>query len=199
MKSTLMIAAAMVAAAITPAHAAIIVNFDENGNGTWADTAPSPFYGGATSGLLSFAYTTDPTGSRPGNVLIYLLPELVISGAVDVGNPGDAIGSVDPSPSDVLFFTNAAGINDHGLDANLMIFYSQGGPALADVGLPAFAGTLVDITNENPDGSFQWLPDGPTFPNGNEYNGLSDDAPEPGSMILIGAGALALGMIRKRF
>jgi hypothetical protein len=182
---------------------AIQVSFDENGNGTWQDTTSASQNGySGTSGTLQFLYETDPTGSVGGNVLVYELPELVISGPVDVGEPGDTVGVTDTNPSDVLFFTNSNGVNDGGADANLMIFYSGDIATgdLADTGLPSFAGTLLDVADETPSGSFQWLPDsGNTFPNGNEYDGISE-TPEPASlsMMLIGAGILGFGAIRRK-
>jgi PEP-CTERM motif len=181
---------------------AIQLSFDENGIGTYQDTT-TPTQNGyaAQSGVIKFSVGVDPTGSVGGNVLIIQLPELVVSGAVDVGEPGDTVGATDRSPSDVLFFTNSAGINDHGVDANLMVYYSGdiGGGALADTGLPTFAGTLLDIADENADGAFTWLPDGGLFPNGNEYDGLSSPAtPEPASFALLGLGMLGVGLIARK-
>ena len=185
---------------------AIQLTFDENGNGTYQATTPSQNNYSATSGALIAELIADPycvsspTTCVGGTVLAYELPDLVASGPVDVGNPGDLVGSADSTPSDVLFFTNSAGINDHGADANLLVFYSGdvGGGASADTGLPSDAGTFIDKADENPDGTFQWLPDGPTFPNGNQYDGISADTPEPASLALIGFGMLGLGLIARK-
>jgi PEP-CTERM motif len=205
------VAASMIAA--SPAFAgAIQVSFDEGGGGSYQDTvAPDQniaTYGSATSGAIASFIGSDPyCVSNPascvgGNVLIYELPTLVISGAVSIGEPGSGadVGSTDPTPSDVLFFTNAAGVNDGGTDANLMVFYSLAGDgAAADVGLPLNAASLIDKATENADGTFQWLPGGVTYPTNNEYDGFSG-APEPASlsMMLFGAGMLGFGAWRRR-
>ena len=192
-----------------PAFAgAIQVSFDENGNGTYQDTqTPSQNGYSATSGAVSYLYETDPTGTVGGRVLVYELPELVRSGSVDVGEPGDTIGLDDPNPAAVIDFTNSSGTNDGGLDANLLIFYTNDGTAsLADTGLPATAGSNFDVVDLTAVNTFQWLPDGGnTYPNGNQYDGsLAPEpgslSPEPGSLstMLAGAAALALGAVRRR-
>ena len=201
---------AMVATA--PLHASsFAITFDENGNATYVDSGSptqngygattvacgSNFCGTATSGL-----ETDPLGGTGGQVLVYDLPELVLSGPVGVLEPGG--GSV----SDVLWFTNSDGVSNGQLNANFMIFYSGdlGGGALADSGLPTTLiysgqGAISDIATENADGTFQWLPDsGNLFPAGNEYDGLSNSAPEPAtsSMFLLAAGVIGFGAWRRR-
>jgi len=186
---------------------AIQLSFDENGNGTYQDTGTptqngySNLTGTLVSELIADPYCTSTLVSCVGGtVLAYKLPAMVISGPVDVGDLGQTVGLADSTPSDVIFFTTSSGVNDGGLDANLMVFYSAdtGGGALADTGLPSNAGTFIDAVDENLFGSFQWLPDGPTYPTGNEYDGTSAEAPEPASISLLGAGLLLLGFSARK-
>ncbi|HEY8751796.1 MAG TPA: PEP-CTERM sorting domain-containing protein [Tepidisphaeraceae bacterium] len=185
-----------------PALGNIKLTFDENGNGTWQDSVlPTQNGYTGTSGTLAFSYAPDPTGNISGSVLIYKLPALVTSGPTDIGELGATVGIRDSNPSDILFFTNSSGASDHLLDANLMIFYSQGvgGGSLADTGLPAIAGTLADAASEDANGNVQWLPNIAIFPTGSEYDGVSGTVPEPATLALLGLTVPLLCMRHRRF
>jgi len=181
MKFATTLAAGFIAATASliasPASAAFIFLFDENGNGCVANadhvcTTPSP-------GTLE----ADPTGRVAGNVLVYTLPETVGEGDVGIGEFGTGI------LSDVLTFTDANG----GLDGfgDLLIFYSAlGGGELADSGFPDSDFSIV--TNENANGSF-------TYSVGNIYIGESPEGvPEPVTLSLFGAGLVGAAALRRR-
>ena len=133
-------------------------------------------------------------------MLIYQLPALAASGTADVGEPGTKVGFGDAHPSDIVFFTNSNGVNDHRLDANLIILYSAdiGGGLLADTGLPSFAGSLIESVSEDANGNFQYLPSLAPFPNGAEYDGFSGAVPEPGALTLIGLATATVRVRRRR-
>ena len=163
------------------AYAIFEVFFDEDGNGRISQNggpitpltgvmAPDPAFGGHLE-------------------LTYFLPELVINGDVAVFEPGTT------ELSDGLRFTNAQGQLDHNLvTADRMIYLSdQPEPgevtALADTafgnfGILGFNGTIFEVGPEGHNG-FDW------FPGGNIYHGISD-VPEPGTLTLLGIGALAM-------
>jgi hypothetical protein len=168
--------------------------FDESGNATYqTNTTPIAPYANHLSGAGIFFTEQDPVGGLANtNVLVYDLPQLTDSGVVEVLEPGGAVG-------DVLWFTNSSKVNDGGLDANLLIYYSgdTAGQFLADSGLPTFTPSLGSVNEVN--GQFQFLaplpgsPNGRTYANfGIEFDGTSD-TPEPGSVSMLLLGGLCLG------
>lgn len=174
----------------------MILHFDESGNGTIAEN------GGPTTTLRG-TLAADPNsgvGSLP--VLTYLLPEPVVSGDVSFAEPGGGI-------SDWLRFTDNTGVISGGVTGagSRMIFYSDEElgelhPDLADVLVfPASLGTgntlaSVEIGPEGNNG-FDYQPGGVPYPGNNEYVGISD-APEPGTLALLGFGIAATGLIARR-
>jgi hypothetical protein len=124
------------------------------------------------------------------------------------GTTGWVNGDVAISDSAVSFvlgdglrFTDAAG-NLTGSTADRFIYFSdvEAGPSdgtLADTGFPTNFVTNTSVATETgPEGNngFTWVADP------NTYNGVSDGvlAPEPSTMVLLGSGALALGLARRR-
>jgi hypothetical protein len=160
----------------TPA-AAFTMTFDEAGDCS------------STVGTCSGVFEPDPTGKVTGNVLVFTLPALTFTGNVNVFEPdgvtlSDHMRWIDPNNSDTACPTSAC--------ANRMIFYS-----LDDLGgqTPTFTTTLS--TNENADGSFQWVVPSPGT---NVYDGLSP-VPLPAALPLFATGIGALGLLgwrRKR-
>jgi hypothetical protein len=169
------------------AFAQPVINFDENGNGTFVGAGPIP----ATIG-------TDPSNGK--NTLVYTLP-FVPSVFGDVNVSEVAAGG---PLSDVLRFFPGS---------NQLFVYSDTAesgelPDLADVGLP---GNVITPTasriESGVEGGLQGLfpytptPNEPGFlagAAGAQYNFTSDTAvPEPAS--IMGIAALATGMaIRRR-
>lgn len=162
----------------SPANAFIFL-FDENGNGCIGNV---DFHCETSSpGVLE----SDPTGRVSGDVLVYSLPELVITGDVGIGEFGTNV------LSDVLTFTNANGDLSGAQDGDLMIFYSElGGGELADSGFPDKVFTI--FATEDANGSF-------TYNVGNIYVGESPEGvPEPVTLSLFGAGLLGAASLRRR-
>lgn len=165
------------------AYATFEFFFDENGNGRISQN------GGPITPLAG-VIAPDPASGMPA--LTYFLPELVINGDVAVVEPGGQ------TLTDGLRFTNAQGQLDHNLvTADRMIYFSEQPGTdevppfdLADTGFGpnfgaiGFNGTLTEVGPENHNG-FDW------FPGGNIYHGISD-VPEPGTLTLLGIGALAM-------
>ena len=185
MKFTTTLAAGFVAAmaaclSASPASAAFILSFDENGNGCLENSDHN-----CTTPVVG-TLEADPTGRVAGDVLVYQLPETVTTGDVGVGDFGTN------TLSDVLTFTNANGDTSGAFDGNLMIFYSElGGSDLADTGFPDQAFTI--FVTENADGSFTYSP----FPN--VYVGSSPEGvPEPLTLSLFGAGLVGAAALRRR-
>jgi hypothetical protein len=174
------------------AQAAIVLNFDEYGNGRISQN------GGAFT-TLQGTLMADPTQAGNPTVLTYLLPESVISGDIRVWD--DSSRTI---LSDVLRFTDAAGtLNGNATGAgSRMIYYSDAGDgATADLrGIPATlfptdggAGP-IEVGTEDVFNTFTWAP------GGNVYNGISDTSPEPSSLVLasLGAGCGLLMLKRRR-
>ena len=176
------VASLVVLAGGSRADANFVLRFDEDGHG-------SVSVDGGPATAASFVYGADPTGRVAGNVLTYLLPELVSGGDIRIWE--DAAKTI---LSDVLAFTTISGPSG---SQSVMVFYSLPGDGdLADSGLPAMlnpadSGGVV----ENADGSFIWLP------GGNEYYGFSGNSvPEPSTLAMCGiAGLIGLAhAVRRR-
>jgi hypothetical protein len=80
-----------------------------------------------------------------------------------------------------------------------VIFYSDGGGAPADTGIPTNLNEKYTV-NENLDGTFYW--ENPYT--GTEFFGYSDTVapnpiPEPATMLLLGSGLIGLWGLRKKF
>ena len=155
-----------------------ILIFDENGNGqvslNGGQFVPDP-------GLLG----VDPLSGILG--LYYPLPEGVVPGDVGVSEP-----NLPSVLSDGLRFENGL------FGFNAVMFYfsdnSDGGDALADTGFPdGFPCCIVEEQGgEGMNGFFY-------APGGNIYIGISDNVPEPGTLVMLGTGVLGLaGAIGRR-
>jgi len=183
------------------------VNFDENGNATIRVNGGPPM-------TLIGTLGADPsvtTGGGGAPVLIYNLPQQVISGDVRILEPGGANGEL----SDALRFTTLSGDGKGVFDGSVtgagrtvMIYYSDqaGEPddnALADSGFPTNLGSglVTSIFEVGPEGNngFDYLPGGVPYPQNNEYVGISDSVPEMGTwaMIIAGFAGLSLAGYRK--
>ena len=149
---------------------AFTITFDEAGNCT---------------GCTGFAYTTDPSGTFSGKVLIYDLPSAVTFGQANIQ---DSNGTI----SDTLYFFP----NQQGLSTE-MIFYSYDtNGLLADVGTTDLFPTARIGGTEDANGVFLYNP-------GNIFNGVSgvSAVPLPGALPLFATGLAGLGLLgwrRKR-
>lgn len=172
--------AAVAAAMICSPASAFEITFDENGSGCLDNSDHH-----CTTPLVSTT-APDPTGRVSGDVLIYTLPELVITGDVGIGEFGGG------ELSDVLTFTNANGDLGGALNGNLMIFYSElGGTDLADSGFPD--GAFIIGATEDANGNFTY------FATPNIYNGISPEGvPEPLTLSLFGVGLAGAAALRRR-
>jgi hypothetical protein len=172
------------------------VTVDENGLGF--------FNGSSMPGALG----TDPTNST--TALVYNLPAGVLPVAGDVGMTEP--GLPNAPPSDLVRFTSIQ--LPAGGSQGLLIFYSDievGVPkeALADVGMPSNTQTnffpgLETGPEAGPNG-LVYVPTAgqPGFIAGSitTYNFQSDPVPEPGSVVLLALGGLALAgrtLVRRR-
>ena len=181
--------AAALAFSMAQANAGTLnVTLDEYGNGSSNGTPLTSFVAG------------DITGGA-ASALFYQLPFPVVQGDVILDEPG---GNIAVVLSDVLrFFTLSEG--------SYVAFYSDNGDgvdATADIsGLPGNAPftnivTISEVGLEaGPNGAIYTPTSGqPGFinvDNSATYNILSDStAPEPGSLLLIGAGLAGLGLLR---
>lgn len=174
--------AALMSLAGAPLHAAFVLNFDENCNGT-VSVNGGPFVAARCT------VAPDPTpGGVAGDVVTYFLPELVNTGDVGILEFGSLT-----QLSDVLSFTNVDGVLSGAQVGDRMIFYSlAGGTDLADTGFPSIA-ISFDVATEDVNGNFTWSP----FPN--TYNGLSPEAtPEPAPLTLLGAGIAGLFFAKRK-
>ena len=170
------------------AHAFFTLDFDENGNGSISEN------GGAFVPLIG-VLADDPSQAGVQLVLTYFLPEIVGNGTVQVLEP--PVGGL----SDAIRFTDANGALTGG-SADRMIYYSDntdGGTDLADTGFPANldsgaqGGPVTETGPEGNNGFFYGFGAGQ-----NNYNGISDSVPEPGTLLLLGIGlVLATPAIRR--
>ncbi len=136
---------------------------------------------GHCSGCTGFEYTTDPSGTYGGNVLIYDLPAIVGAGPVNIF---DVTGSV----SDTLYFF----ANVDSTHSTQMIFYSyDNGGLLADVGLTSLFPDAFAGPTENQDETFTY-----GGGSGSTYNGLSGSiTPIPAALPLFATGLGSLGLL----
>ena len=175
----------------------MIVTFDENGTGKIAENR------GATRNLGGFLQNDPAAAGKIG--LTYMLPQMVISGDVQINEPGGGI-------SDWLRFTDNTGILNGGATGagSRMIFYSlvldPGESALADVPaqfLPGNFGsgnktTITEVGAEGNNG-FDYRPGGVAYPANNQYVGTSDTkVPEPASLALLGGALAGLALLGRR-
>ena len=135
---------------------------------------------GSCTGCTGFAYTTDPSGTFSGKVLIYNLDANVGSGAVNIQ---DSNGTVSDT---INFFSPSITANSE------IIFYSYDNDGLkADVGTTVlfpgiFVGAIEDAT-----GHFTFNPGAGIF-----YNGVSGvSVPLPATLPLFATGLGALGLL----
>jgi hypothetical protein len=155
---------------------------------------------GSTGSCSSFT-ATDPTGLvTTQSVLIFRLPTLVFTGAVNVFDPGGT------TISDRLQWVCSSGPGNCGTlengtieASNEMIFYSFDSNGLAaDVGSVAnIPSTGAFFTTEAANGTFQWVVPPPGI---DIYNG-SSTVPLPAALPLFATGLGALGLLgwrRKR-
>jgi hypothetical protein len=173
------------------------VRFNENGN------ASISVNGGAFTPLTGTLGADPSVPNNPGNplVLIYNLPQQVISGDVRIFDPAANGGT----RSDALRFTTlGTGVingSATGLGKTVMIYYSDtdlgDDNALADTGFPVNLGTglVTSITEVGPEGNngFDYRPGGVPYPQNNEYFGRSDSTvPEMGTWAMLIVGFLGL-------
>jgi len=173
------------------------LKFDENGK------ASISVNGGAFTPLTGTLGADPSVPNKPGNplVLIYNLPQQVISGDVRILDPRANGGTL----SDALRFTTlGTGVingSATGLGKTIMIYYSDtdlgDDNALADSGFPGNLGTglVTSITEIGPEGrnGFDYKPGGVAYPLNNEYFGISDsNVPEMGTWAMMVVGFLGL-------
>jgi hypothetical protein len=187
--------------------------FDENGNAMIAENGGAPI---PTIGSLG-ADPSSGVGGAP--VLIYKLPEPVISGDAmftEPGLTGPCSSAGTSGCSDILRFTDNTGVINGGVTSaghTIMILYSdfetgELNAALADSGFPANAGTGNSVTNpevglngkpySEQNNGFDYQPGGVPYPSNNEFVGVSDAVPELGTWALMAIGFAGLGVIGYR-
>jgi len=166
--------------AVAPASA-FTMTFDESGNCS------------STVGTCTGHFIADPTGTVTGNVWVFTLPSMTFTGNVNIFDPdgvtlSDHLRWIDAN--------NSSSSCDPGVGvtpcANRMIFYS-----LDDLGGQTPTFNSPQHTNENADGSFQWVVPSPGT---NIYDGVSS-VPLPATLPLFATGLGALGLLgwrRKR-
>jgi hypothetical protein len=183
--------------ALTPTGP-FIVRFDENGNATLAVN------GGQTIVLPGMLLPDPavPQGAGLPLVLTYMLPEPVVAGDVSFAEvPGGPA-------SDWLRFTDNQGVLLGATGAgSRMIFYSdlepnEPNPPPADKPFPANlgSGNFLAQLEVGPEGNngFDYRPGGVPYPVNNEYIGISDAIPEPGTYALMLGGLGVLGWVARR-
>ena len=135
---------------------------------------------GSCTGCTGFAYTTDPSGTFSGKVLIYDLPSAVTFGQANIQ---DSNGTI----SDTLYFFP----NQQGLSTE-MIFYSYDtNGLLADVGTTDLFPTAPIGATEDASGHFTYVA------GANTYNGVSgvSAVPLPAALPLFATGLAGLGLL----
>jgi hypothetical protein len=192
-KIALLAAVLAVVAVVSPVQAALILNFDENGNGSIS------INGGAFTQVIGTLTANPSCSSLPGGLcLTYILGGQLVNigeGAISDSSTAFVLG-------DGLRFTDANGsLAAPGTvgttTADRMIYFSDveqvSDGALANTGFPTnFSSQFVYATEVGPEGS-----NGFTYsPSPNVYNGISD-IPEPDMVVLLGSGALALALARR--
>jgi hypothetical protein len=192
MKRLGLLSTVLVLAGLSAQHAyglAVTTNFDEFGNGS----TTFQNFGSLASGLI-----TDPSGGIAGSVLAYLLPYPAVEGDVQLN---EIVGATVVL-SDIVRFFNVGTLS-------YVLFYSDNGDGVdapADTGLPGNALTnVVTIQEIGPEGAngatYTPTPGQPGYINSDftaTYNIVSDnEVPEPASMMLMGAGIVALGAFKR--
>jgi hypothetical protein len=159
------------------------INFNETGFATYVTSA-------GTAGIADSFFEEDDAGA---NVLVYRLPGLTWSGAVDVFGEDGAL-------EDVLVLSNANGAVDGADDASLLAVYSAD-----DSGLPANTGASLASVSEAANERFQYVAaDGAVFNGAPAPGAFFSNAgvltPEPASagIFLIGVAGVAFGVCRRR-
>jgi len=175
-----------------------LLSFDENGHATIS-------VNGGPATTLTGTLAADPANPGVGQplALTFMLPEPVVSGDVSFAEPGTT------TISDWLRFTDTAGhIKGEGTGAGTrMLYYSdfeigETSPDMADTGFPTNlgSGNFLAQLEVGPEGNngFDYLPGGVHAPLNNEYVGISDAAPEPASLALLGSAMAAMGLAVRR-
>jgi len=157
---------------------AMVITFDENGNGNWQSEG--------IGGALEHGMGICPVG--PGwETLWYELPfNPVVEGDVAVLEPLLTAQEI----SDVLRFVNVQG--PEGVEARVYVFSDiDATKELADTGIPQLLGTPVYVT-ELGDENYSYA----DYTVGSITYHFISEVPEPATMCLLGLGALSL--IRRR-
>jgi hypothetical protein len=160
-----------------------ILNFDENGNGSYQlFNQTTQMYGPVVN---------DP-GFISGGFLTYQVPEVVQLGDVGIADPFHTCTGAADCSDGLRFFQQPLS------STVFMQFYSQvGGGLLADTGFPAnFNPAFIGATEIGD--TFQFVAGSGNAFDTDFYNGVSDAVPEPTTLALLGSGLLGLAMIRRR-
>jgi hypothetical protein len=188
-------AALLIIATIPHANAQqlqIDITVDENGNGMVVATGESPIT------LLS-ALQADPGPGGLSSALTYSLisPPGLTEGDVLIDEPGGGLG-------DVVRFNPGETCVDG--TTGCLVFYSVlPAVSLADTGLPSMFYTNTITLTEGLDGAVLYTPTSgePGFVVGADgapvnYDLISDNVPEPGSLAILAASLFGVGWLRRR-